>query len=162
MYNRLVAHVYLETSFVSACVSERQDVASACRRQTSCEWWDTQRATHNLFISAEVFDELSHPASRNRQEALQLVASIPRLAITDDVRGLARLLVREKVMPAPVAVDAVHVAVATVHGVDYLLSWNVRHQANPNKLEHLRTVCRRVGLMPPQIVTPDLLWETEP
>lgn len=42
-----------------------------------------------------------------------------------------------------------------------MLTWNVRHLANPNKLKHLREICRRVGLIPPKIVTPDLLWESE-
>ena len=42
------------------------------------------------------------------------------------------------------------------------LTWNVRHLANPNKLEDLRTICLRVGMLPPQILTPDLLWEHEP
>lgn len=63
-------------------------------------------------------------------------------------------------MPAPVAGDAVHVAVACVHGLEYILSWNVRHLANPNKVAHLRAVCTRAGYAPPAIVTPDLLWET--
>ena len=52
-----------------------------------------------------------------------------------------------------------HVAAATIHRADYLLSWNVRHLANPNKVRHLTTICIRLGLLPPQIVTPDLLWE---
>jgi hypothetical protein len=64
-------------------------------------------------------------------------------------------------MPGPVAGDAVHVATATFHGVDFLLTWNVRHLANPNKTAHLQAVCLRVGLAPPGIVTPDLLWETD-
>jgi predicted nucleic acid-binding protein len=115
----------------------------------------------SVFVSAEVFAELSHPAHRGREEALRLIAAVPRLAIGGEVRGLARLLVREKVMPGPITGDALHVATATVHGIEYLLSWNVRHLANPNKLEHLRQVCRRVGLMPPLIVTPELLWESE-
>jgi hypothetical protein len=68
-------------------------------------------------------------------------------------------LVREKVMPAPVAGDAIHVAVATIYGADYILSWNVRHLANPSKTRHLQAICLRAGLVPPQIVTPDMLWE---
>jgi len=52
-----------------------------------------------------------------------------------------------------------HVAAACVHRIDYLLSWNVRHLANPNKLTHLQAICVRTGYMPPRIVTPDLLWE---
>jgi hypothetical protein len=85
---------------------------------------------------------------------------VPLLAITDDAFGLAELLVRELAMPAPAQGDALHVAVATAHGMDYMLTWNVRHLANRNKVAHLRTVCVRAGLLPPEILTPDLLWET--
>ena len=62
-------------------------------------------------------------------------------------------------MPGPVFGDAVHVAVCCVQQVHYLLSWNVRHLANPNKLAHLQTICVRTGHTPPWIITPDLLWE---
>ena len=64
-------------------------------------------------------------------------------------------------MPQSVAGDAIHVAVATVYGMDYMLTWNVRHLANVNKTEHLTVICRRVGYVPPRILTPDLLWEYE-
>ncbi|MCK6485129.1 MAG: hypothetical protein HUU22_00820 [Phycisphaerae bacterium] len=63
-------------------------------------------------------------------------------------------------MPRPsVAGDAVHVAAATIHRMDYLVTWNVQHMANPNKRSHFATICLRLGLLPPQIVTPDLLVE---
>ena len=62
-------------------------------------------------------------------------------------------------MPGPAVGDAVHVAVATRHGVDFMLSWNVKHLANANKAQHLRSVRLRLGLVPPLIVTPDYLGE---
>jgi hypothetical protein len=153
--------VYLETSFVSACVTSRVDPASIYRRDLSQDWWQTQASRHELAISAEVIVELSRPTFPRSREALAWVAGLPLLDVDDEVRGFAAILVREQVMPAPVAGDAVHVAVACVHEVDYVLSWNVRHLANPNKLTHLLTVCVRAGYMPPRIVTPDLLWEDD-
>jgi hypothetical protein len=155
-----MATVYLETSFVSACVSDRPDPKSVYRRETSIEWWDTQRQGHELFVSAEVERELSDPAYPHSQKAIDWIAPLPFLGLTDEVRGLANLLVNERVMPSPPVGDALHVATAAVFGIDYILSWNVRHLANPNKLRHLQVVCLRVGLAPPQIVTPDLLWES--
>jgi hypothetical protein len=83
------------------------------------------------------------------------------LSLSGEIRGLAKILVREKVMPGPVAGDAIHVACACWHGMDYLVTWNVRHLANPNKLMHLRTIGLRLGLVPPRILTPDLLWEED-
>jgi hypothetical protein len=157
-----MARVYLETSHVSACVTDRTDPASLYRRQVSREWWDSQRGRHDLFISEEVVVELSPEEFHCRSEALSLIEDVQRLGIEEEIVGFAELLVREKVMPSPVAGDALHVAVAVVHGMDYVLSWNVRHLANPNKLEHLRRICWRNALMPPMIVTPDLLWEIEP
>lgn len=153
-----MASVYLETSFVSACVTTRDDIASKYRRQISRDWWQTQAALFDTVISQEVLTELSNPKYPRRKEAQDWIADVPLIAITETVVGLAEIFVRERVMPRPVAGDALHVAAATVHGIDYLLSWNVRHLANPNKLTHMRAVCLRIGLVPPQIVTPDLLW----
>jgi predicted nucleic acid-binding protein len=156
-----MASVYLETSFVSACVTDLTDAASIYRRQISTEWWETQAARHSLYVSPEVVAELSHHAFPRRREALAMIRDVQSLSIDEDVRGLAHLLIREKVMPAPLAGDALHVAIATVHGMEYMLTWNVRHLANIRILAHLRIICRRAGFLPPSIVTPDLLWEDD-
>lgn len=154
-----MARVYLETSFVSACVSTRTDAASIYRRQASLDWMATQAPGHDLFVSAEVQLELDSPTYPQRTAALVYIQPFQFLALTNEVLGLASLLVQEKVMPGPARGDPIHVAAACVHRMDYLLSWNVRHLANPNKIAHLQAVAMRVGLMPPRILTPDLLWE---
>ena len=151
--------IYLDASFVSACVTDRTDPKSVSRRDTSREWWDTQRTGHEIVISQEVIKELSNPDFSRREDALALIADLSLLDIDDEVTGVAEIFVKEVLMPAPVVGDAVHVAVCAVHGVQYLLSWIVRHLANPNKTAHLQAICRRLGLIPPQILTPDLLWE---
>ncbi len=156
-----MARVYLETSFISACVTGRTDAASVYRSQTSREWWSTQRSGHEVFVSEEVIAELSHPDFTRSEQALELSRGAPILPMTQEVRGLARVLVREKVMPGPLAGDALHVSLATCHAMDYLLTWNVRHLANPNKIEHLQKICVRVGFVPPRIITPELLWESD-
>src|SRR6266542_1340465 len=154
-----MAIVYLDASFPSACVTKRTDAKSVARRETSCDWWKTQRLHHELYISQEVIRELSAPEFPRREAALALVDGIPLLEINDEVAGVAAVFVRERLMPAPAIGDAVHVAICSVHTVEYLLSWNVRHLANPNKTAHLQAICRRLGLAPPTIVTPDFLWE---
>jgi hypothetical protein len=65
----------------------------------------------------------------------------------------------QQIMPADDAGDAAHLAVASYHGVDYLLTWNCRHLANANKFEHIRVINRRLGLMTPELVTPEQLFE---
>lgn len=152
--------VYVETSFFSACVTDRSDPQSAVWRDTSRRWWKAHRTRLNLRISEEVIAELSAPGFAHGSEAIQMLRGLRLAELSPEVQGLANLLVREKVMPGPsTSGDAIHVAAATVHATDYLLSWNVKHLANINKRSHLARICLRLGLTPPQIVTPDMLWE---
>jgi predicted nucleic acid-binding protein len=152
--------VYLETSFVSACVSTRLDPKSVYRRDVSLEWWRTQRNHHVLFVSNEFLHELSNSNYPRATEANAWIASVPCLSLSDEILDLAQLLIREKVMPQTLSGDAVHVAVATVNSLQYILSWNVRHLANPRKREHLRKILWKVGRIPPEIATPEMLWVT--
>jgi hypothetical protein len=154
-----MAKIYLETSFISACVWNRTDTRSLFCQDESCRWWQLQRKYHELCVSAEVLRELSQPGFHNKDDALLLTLGIAKLPINDDVKGFAKILVRERVMPGPEEEgDAMHVATATVHAAEFVISWNVKHLANLNKVKHLREVCRRVGYVAPTIVTPDMLW----
>lgn len=157
-YNPLVARVYLETSFFGVHAGSRTDAKSVYWRQVTREWWETRRQLHELLASTEVVAELSKEEFAERDDALALLRSVDVVDISDDAIGLGRLLVREQVMPGPLAGDAIHVAVAAVSGCEYLLSWNVKHLANPNKARHLTVICARAGYLSPRIVTPDTLF----
>jgi hypothetical protein len=92
-------------------------------------------------VSREVVDELSAPDFTNRREALAMLSGLHLLEITSEEADFAEMMVREKVMPAPsVAGDAIHVAAASVYGMDYILTWNVKHLANPNKRRHFAVI----------------------
>lgn len=157
-----MARVCLETSFFSACVSTRTTPRSLGWRATSLDWWKNQRHRHELFISEEVTRELSSPEFMGSQAALMMVRELEVLAPTPDVRAIAELLVSEKLMPGPsLSGDAAHVALAIAHRMDYLLTWNVQHLANPNKRTHLAVICMRLGIAPPVLVTADMLQETD-
>jgi len=75
--------------------------------------------------------------------------------------AVAARYVQERLAPADLFGDATHLAAACVYEVDFLLTWNIRHLANPNKLDHLTVINRRLGLLTPQIVTPEMLWMEE-
>ena len=111
--------------------------------------------------SAEVVAELASPDYAQRNAALLFTAGITLLPINEEVLALAQLLVEQKVVPGPLKGDALHVAVAAYHGMEYVLSWNVKHLANPNKRVHLARVLMHAGKAPPAIVTPEVLWEEE-
>ncbi|HEX5244687.1 MAG TPA: hypothetical protein VFW23_15595 [Tepidisphaeraceae bacterium] len=93
-------------------------------RVTSREWWETQAKRHELYISAEVVAELSAPDFQNSSRATEMLRGLSVLELTPEVGNLAELLVENKVMPGPAnRGDALHVAVATIHSMDYILTW---------------------------------------
>ncbi len=130
-------------------------------KRESLGWLKTQARKHELHVSTKVLAELSHSTYVQRIDALAFVVGIPVLDVTPEVLGLANVLITEKVMPGPLEGDAVHVAVAAFHRMEYLLTWNVKHLANPNKRTHLARVRLRIGVAPPNIVTPSNLWEPD-
>jgi len=155
-----VASVYLETSFFSECATIRTGPIDLGRRATSLNWWRTHAHKFDLYISKEVVRELSHPGfpAEVREPALAMLSGLSALELNAEVAALADVLATERVMPAPaVQGDALHLAAATIHRMDYLLTWNQRHLANPNKRTHFAVICARLNLSAPQIVTPDLL-----
>jgi predicted nucleic acid-binding protein len=96
------------------------------------------------------------------QRRLHALKDIPRLEITDDVVALARLLIRRGALPAEAVGDAMHIAVAAVHGIDYLLTWNYRHLDNAERKPLVRSVCAAAGYRYPEICTPqELMGESE-
>ena len=95
------------------------------------------------------------PDSRRRTHAS--VVEIKELTVTDQVIALARELVAKVPMPAKAEVDAYHIAVAAVHGMDYLLTWNCSHIANAELRHRIEEVCRSNGVEPPVICTPQEL-----
>ncbi len=154
--------VYIETTVPSAYATKRTDPHALARRHDTREWWRTQRPDYECFISQEVLAELDAGDFPGRREALELVGDMPLLEINDEVQAIAEVYVRDKLMPGPAGGgDSLHLAIASYHEVDFLLTWNIRHLANPNKVEHLVALNRRLALITPAILTPDMLWAEE-
>jgi maltodextrin utilization protein YvdJ len=154
-----MARFYLETSFVSACVSTRLGMRAVYQRENALLWWQTQAPKHELFVSAAVLAELSAPGHVQRVEALDFIRRVPLIEVVPEMTKFMQELIRQKLMPQGVTGDALHVAVATVARMDYLLTWNVKHLANPNKVLHLHAVCQDYRYIAPRIVRPDDLVE---
>jgi hypothetical protein len=78
------------------------------------------------------------------------------------VQELAELLISEGGIPTSAEADALHVAVAAVHRIDYLLTWNCRHIDNAAKKPIIRSICIGAGYPYPEICTPmELLPEKD-
>jgi hypothetical protein len=153
--------VYVETTVFSAFVSERKDAASVYRCEITREWWALQAQHYELRTSEAVLSELRAGTYPHQQEAVDLAESVEPLEIVDEALSVAEIYVRQRLMPEPCTGDALHLAVASLAEVDFLLTWNIRHLANPNKLEHLGVINRRLGLLTPTIVTPEALWKED-
>jgi hypothetical protein len=91
---------------------------------------------------------------------LQKIGGIPILDVSADAEGLADRLVKEVPLPDNAEVDALHIAIATVNGVDYLLTWNCAHIADAALQARIGAICRAAGCEPPTICTPQQLMES--
>ena len=149
--------VYIETSIPSAYFDERADVISQFQRMETRRWFDEDAGRYSIMASEAVVAELGAAQFPAQQEALQWIRSFSILATTAEVQGVARTYVEERLMPKGDMGDAFHLAFASVHRLDYLLTWNCRHLANPNKVAHIVAVNRRLALITPIIVTPQML-----
>jgi len=150
--------IYIETTIVSYLTARRsRDLVVAAHQQITEDWWALRRADFDLFVSQSVLSEAAAGdpvAARLRLEAIEL---LDLLDITDEVEELAERLVASKIVPNKAAEDALHIAVATVHHMDYLLTWNCRHIANAEIRQRLISSVSDQGYMLPIICTPEEL-----
>jgi hypothetical protein len=150
--------VYLETtipSYLTAWLS--RDLVMAGHQQTTREWWDKRRQDFELFVSTFVIDEagIGDPDAARRR--LELLVDLPLLDATENVYALAEKLMRRVPLPAKAATDSLHIAIAAVSGMEYLVTWNCTHIANAVLRPAIEAVCRDSGYEPPVICTPEEL-----
>lgn len=146
--------VYIETTIPSFYFDERQTPEAIAWRHATRLWWDQFRRQYRLVTSSFVIDELEGAPNPKRDHALTLVANIELLPQPSGLAEVIATYVENRLVPEDVAGDAAHLAMASMHGIDFLLTWNIRHLANANKFEHLRVINSRLGLPVPTITTP--------
>ena len=152
--------VYMETTIPSYLTAwPSQEVVTAGHQQTTRDWWTTRRDNFDLFVPQFVIDEASLGDSDAAARRLEALANLSLLEPGDDVYQLADKLVKEVPLPAKAAADSLHIAVATVNGMDYLLTWNCTHIANAELRARIEKVCRDAGYEPPVICTPEELMK---
>ena len=110
-------------------------------------------------MSQAVVDEASRGDADVAARRVALLAQIPLLAFGDQVDEFARQLLRSRVVPPKANLDAVHIAVAAVNHVNYLVTWNCAHIANAAVRGKIEETCRGAGLPAPIICTPEELME---
>lgn len=150
--------VYLETTFISYLVARpSRDVIVAGHQQTTQDWWDSRRSEFECSVSQVVIDEVSAGDPAETLKRLNVIRDLPVLEITTSAESLARAIMASGLMPARAVRDAAHIAVAAVHSIDYLLTWNCRHLANAQITRKIQEVCDQLSERMPVICTPEAL-----
>ncbi|HEV2945726.1 MAG TPA: type II toxin-antitoxin system VapC family toxin [Gemmataceae bacterium] len=154
--------VYIETTIPSFYHEVRTEPEMVARREWTREWWDDHRSNFELVTSEAVIEELESGTFPQKSDALAMIQNLPLLDVDEAVADIVDAYIRHTVMPADPAGDALHLALASFHKCDFLLTWNCRHLANANKFAHIRRVNGILGLFVPALVTPlELLGEKE-
>lgn len=154
--------VYVETSIPSFYFETRTSALAVSWRQATRAWWDSYREGYEI-VTSEVADrEWALAPAAKSAAMIRLMEPITRLPLTEQTRTVAANYISNKLFPMSAAADALHVAVASVHEIDFLLTWNVRHLANANKRKHLAVLNTRMGVATPMITTPQLLIPENP
>jgi predicted nucleic acid-binding protein len=154
--------VYLDTSVIGYATSRpTRDLLVAARQQITQEWFTLRAQEYELFVSRLVVREIAAGDASAARDRVDFVQGFEELAITDEAGDLADRLVASRAIPRKAAEDALHIAVASVHGVEYLLTWNCAHIANAAMRQTIETVCRDSGYEPPVICTPEELMHDD-
>jgi hypothetical protein len=152
--------VYIETTVVSYLIAApSRDVIVAAHQQITDEWWKTKRQFFDLFASQLVLRESKAGDKEMAQRRMAALEEAALLEVTEEAVALAEQLISRGPLPRKAAEDAVHIAVAVVNGLDYLLTWNCKHIANAKMRDKIDEVCRLRGYEPIIICTPEELFE---
>lgn len=153
---------YVETSIPSFYFEARPQAEMVARREWTRAWWGAASHTHQLFTSPAVVEELRRGEFPSREDCLALIGDLPVLAVEPAILEIVEAYIDRRLMPADPAGDALHLALASYHRCDFLVTWNCKHLANANKFGHIRRVNGVLGLFTPALVTPlELLGGTD-
>lgn len=153
--NAHMTTAYVETSIPSFYFTGRTDPLSISRQHWTRQWWTKIGGNFDLFSSPAVTVELSRVRLEHlKSQRIELVDSLEMLEINADVLTVARIYIERLLMPEDADGDALHLAIASYHEMDVLLTWNCKHLANPNKFGHIAKVNGDLGLPVPLITTP--------
>jgi hypothetical protein len=152
--------VYIETTIISYLAARpSRDLIIAGHQQITHEWWQTARDNFALVTSQLVAREVGAGDPEAAEARLAYLAPLTLLEITEEAVALAQRLVQVRAIPEEFPEDALHVAVAVVNGINYLLTWNYKHLANASMRSRIEATCREVGYEAAVICTPEELLE---
>ena len=162
-YTTIKPRVYIESTVISYLVARpSNNPILAARQEASRRLWEDYADRFEFVISDIVSNEVRLGDPNAAQRRLEVISSLRVLELLPEVDVLGQKLLDTGAIPRNSEPDAQHIAIATVHGIEYLVSWNHKHIVNENKREHINQVCQAAGFQPATICTPiELMEETQ-
>jgi predicted nucleic acid-binding protein len=154
--------VYVETTIPSFYHDPRTSPAVLARRRWTRLWWAGAAERYELVTSEYVIGELAAGTMNVARKRLELIQALPLVGSTPRMLEVAQIYVDQKLMPASPPYDAYHLALASYHDCDFILTWNCKHLANPHKAGRVERINLSLGLFVPRLVTPQDLLGREP
>jgi predicted nucleic acid-binding protein len=150
--------VYIETTIVSYLTARpSSNLVLRAHQQITRRWWRTRRADFDLFISPLVLQEAGDGDAKAAARRLAALREVSILAAVPGALAIAHALRNRGPIPGRAEADAMHIAIAAAHGVEYLLTWNCAHIANAQMRPDIEQLCREEGYEPPILCTPEEL-----
>ena len=145
--------LYLETSVIGAYL----DNGEPFRRDLTIRWWEHEMPDYRAVISPLVAAELGRVTEPHRSSYLKLITTLEQVDLTEEAAILAEGYIARGIFHRKYIADALHVAIASFHKIDYLVTWNFGHLANVRKQARLRLFNTAAGFFSPVIITPEFL-----
>ena len=147
--------VYIETSVIGYLTARStKNLIIAGNIETTRDWWQNRRSEFALYVSQVVVDEVAKGDTEIALKRLEILSGLPLVELNQAVRNLSAQFLMRSNLPPKASDDAVHIAAATVHGLDYLLTWNCKHIANAQIQRKLAEISLDLGYELPIICTP--------
>ena len=152
--------VYVETSiFGYLTARSTTNLILAANTKITQDWWDIYHTVFTIYASELVEDEATKGDKAIANRRLALLKPLMYLDITQDAIELSQAFLQQSNLPQKAANDSLHIALATVYGLDYLLTWNCKHMANAQIQKKLLQISLQLGYELPVICTPYELVE---
>ena len=147
--------VYIETSILGYLTARStKNLILSANMEITQAWWINRRNLFTLYISEVVLDEVAEGDAEIAGKRLEALQDIPLLSVDETALTLAEQFLLRSNLPPKAATDSVHIAIATIHGMDYLLTWNCKHIANAQIQKKLAQISLEFGYEMPTICTP--------
>jgi hypothetical protein len=149
---------YLETTIVSYfCARPSRDLIIAAQQEITRMWWQVRLPHYRIVISDFVLREAMAGDDLAAEKRITALNPFALLDITAEVEKLANWFLKKNLVPQKKLLDALHISVAAVHGIDYLVTWNCSHIANAEMRTAISFACDEMGHQCPTICTPQEL-----